>query len=315
MIEPTAEQRAEWESWIAEHEAVRPLAEKYPPWQKYKLLTTGQVGYLFSYSENGHGHDEPLAGRGGASVRGTLRRAGVRPRPGRPTGVAVILETTGFSAAFAHGDPATVARFVSRLAVVGECWEWIGTLNRKGYGCFGSKRFDGKAETMAHRFAYGASRGVDPERGRKRHIDHLCKNPACQRPDHLEEVTSWENNRRSDSTSARNILVTHCPRGHEYAGNNLRINPAGKRQCRQCDSFYNRRAREVAAAKQGKTLQLYSALKTHCPQGHPYAGDNLVIQRSSRGGWGRKCAICIRAQNVKTGERIKRERRARRAVA
>ena len=33
--------------------------------------------------------------------------------------------------------------------------------------------------------------------------------------------------------------------------------------------------------------------KTHCPQGHPYAGDNLAMRRDKNG---RRCVICWRAQ-------------------
>lgn len=35
-------------------------------------------------------------------------------------------------------------------------------------------------------------------------LDHLCKVPACVRPDHLEAVTHAENMRRGDSWSGRN---------------------------------------------------------------------------------------------------------------
>lgn len=35
-----------------------------------------------------------------------------------------------------------------------------------------------------------------------------------------------------------------------------------------------------------------NARKTHCPQGHPYAGDNLV-----RDAQGRRCRVCTNAKN------------------
>ncbi len=32
---------------------------------------------------------------------------------------------------------------------------------------------------------------------------------------------------------------------------------------------------------------------THCPRGHPYSGDNLITQKTKRGGIHRGCRICI----------------------
>lgn len=34
----------------------------------------------------------------------------------------------------------------------------------------------------------------------------------------------------------------------------------------------------------------WQSLKTHCPKGHPYAGDNLYVTRDG----GRKCLVCLR---------------------
>ena len=42
-------------------------------------------------------------------------------------------------------------------------------------------------------------------------------------------------------------------------------------------------------ANNGKELALAKRSKTHCPSGHPYAGENLVIDSSSGG---RRCKIC-----------------------
>lgn len=39
-----------------------------------------------------------------------------------------------------------------------------------------------------------------------------------------------------------------------------------------------------------------NASKTHCPQGHPYAGDNVII-RARRSGQGRQCRTCRDARN------------------
>jgi hypothetical protein len=60
-------------------------------------------------------------------------------------------------------------------------------------------------------------------------IDHLCKNPGCVRPDHLEAVTMRENIRRGSWASR-----THCINGHEYTEENTYRMPSGYRDCRRC---------------------------------------------------------------------------------
>lgn len=58
-----------------------------------------------------------------------------------------------------------------------------------------------------------------------------------------------------------------------------------------------------------------TASKTHCPQGHPYSGDNLYVQKTDGA---RRCKICMRerqrkweAQNPDKIRQYKANRRAR----
>lgn len=44
----------------------------------------------------------------------------------------------------------------------------------------------------------------------------------------------------------------------------------------------------------GKSIAAENARKTHCPRGHPYSGDNLIIRQN-----GRSCRICV---NTKQNE-------------
>lgn len=44
-----------------------------------------------------------------------------------------------------------------------------------------------------------------------------------------------------------------------------------------------------------------NAAKTHCPKGHPYAGDNLVIKTNGR----RRCLACHRASVVASHRRAR----------
>jgi hypothetical protein len=42
-----------------------------------------------------------------------------------------------------------------------------------------------------------------------------------------------------------------------------------------------------------------NAAKTHCPQGHAYAGDNLIFGKGRRGRPERRCRTCHREKNAK----------------
>ena len=72
----------------------------------------------------------------------------------------------------------------------GGCWWWTASLNGKGYGNFSSQGRGGQA----HRFAYQSVKGPIPE---GLELDHLCCQPRCVNPDHLEPVTRAENVRRA----------------------------------------------------------------------------------------------------------------------
>lgn len=47
----------------------------------------------------------------------------------------------------------------------------------------------------------------------------------------------------------------------------------------------------------GETVTAQHAAKTHCPQGHPYAGDNLIVRPKPNGGSGRTCRTCRDQRN------------------
>ena len=69
------------------------------------------------------------------------------------------------------------------------CWEWVGRTGKDGYGSVGAAR----NSRLAHRVSYEWWMGDIPD---GLEIDHLCRNRACVRPDHLEPVTHMENVRR-----------------------------------------------------------------------------------------------------------------------
>lgn len=146
-------------------------------------------------------------------------------------------------------------RFV-RIDLETGCHVWEGAKQSRGYGCFG---VGGGKSALAHRWIY--EQAVGPI-GPGLQIDHACKNKACVNPAHLEAVSAKENNRRSDSPSAKNARATHCANGHELSGPNLFFKRDGRRQCRRCHNTMNREAdrerywRRKAEALEAKLVEV-----------------------------------------------------------
>lgn len=108
------------------------------------------------------------------------------------------------------------------------CHEWTGALDHKGYA---RVAIGGKRNRLAHRIAYEAVKGPIPA---GLTLDHLCRNPCCCNPDHLEAVTSAENTRRKANPD-------FCPSGHPVNEKNTRVERDGRRRCRVCEGLARRR--------------------------------------------------------------------------
>jgi hypothetical protein len=134
-------------------------------------------------------------------------------------------------------DPAV--RFWPRVNRGPDCWEWTGArLKNGGYGVF----WDGRRNVKAHRWAYEHLVGPIPP---ALTIDHLCRNTACVRPDHLEPVTNRVNILRGTAPSAQSARKTHCVNGHPFTHHN-----GSQRRCRTCLRATHRRYRERQKARQ-----------------------------------------------------------------
>lgn len=54
--EPTAQQEAEWNDWVASRpECVRKVAERFEPWSLYRMKGTGRRVTLYSFGEEKNG--------------------------------------------------------------------------------------------------------------------------------------------------------------------------------------------------------------------------------------------------------------------
>lgn len=125
----------------------------------------------------------------------------------------------------------SVKNFWDQVNKTDTCWLWTGSINNTGYGTF---RVEGK-NWMVHRYSYFLEhRSIDP----KLVIDHICGTRLCVKPNHLEQVTLQENNKRVTRQ------ITHCPKGHEYTLENTyydiqmkrgtRMKMSLGRQCKTC---------------------------------------------------------------------------------
>lgn len=71
---------------------------------------------------------------------------------------------------------------------INECWPWIASTNQKGYGHIRV----GISMVQSHRLAYELIKGPIPE---ELQVQHLCNNPVCCNPNHLEVGNDSKNSR------------------------------------------------------------------------------------------------------------------------
>lgn len=110
-----------------------------------------------------------------------------------------------------HPKPDRSARFAARVNTSGPtmphmdspCWEWTGSLSRRGYGRMGT----GPSRISAHRLAWTLAHG-DPGHLL---VCHRCDNPKCVRIDHLFLGTDADNVRDCIAKGRRRVTPPTPP--------------------------------------------------------------------------------------------------------
>jgi hypothetical protein len=116
-----------------------------------------------------------------------------------------------------------------------DCWPWTGAKDRDGYGKVGT---EGRI-VLAHRFSYEKLVGPIPH---GLELDHLCRNPSCVNPRHLEPVTH-----KTNMSRGMHATKTRCKNGHTFNSANT-YRHEGQRHCRRCNAQSAARSRERARA-------------------------------------------------------------------
>jgi hypothetical protein len=150
-----------------------------------------------------------------------------------------------------HRSEEELAHFHSRYVrgEPDECWIWLGAPNLDGYG-----RIKQRGKPMlAHRLALVLELGRDLGPGKV--PNHMCENPPCVNPDHLQESTPRENVLHGNGVASANLARTHCPQDHELSEANCKPSAwaQGSRDCLTC-SLERSRERNAAVSAAHKAL-------------------------------------------------------------
>ncbi len=167
-----------------------------------------------------------------------------------------------------------------------DCIEWTGTFNTSGYPVDGRQSQRTKYGTQyAHRQAWIDRFGAIPE---GLHIDHLCENPACVNPDHMQLLTPEAHGKKS---------TFHLIEGGTCRSGDHIITKADidNGTCLECRRHTNR---EYEQKRAYRVRELHPTLRARglCRKG---LHDLTVVGRWADG----RCAECGRIKNDRNKRR------------
>lgn len=93
-------------------------------------------------------------------------------------------------------------RFEQQVRKTPTCWIWAGATDNDGYGVFRG-RVGGATYSKAHRYALAAATGKALLTGMV--VMHVCDNPQCVNPEHLQLGTTQENVREKFAKGRGNL--------------------------------------------------------------------------------------------------------------
>lgn len=210
-------------------------------------------------------------------------------------------------------DTALFDKLVGKAkAMPNGCVVWMAGRNAQGYGqCY----HNGHARA-AHRLMYVAINGAIPD---GLMVLHSCDNPPCLNPSHLSLGTTTDNIRECRDRG-RHFWArkTHCPQGHEYAGDNLYICKEGRRHCNMCCRIrFRMRAGWPEAIARTAPIGVVGYVpqglirvpppptrkpkSSHCRKGHALTGANVYL--NTRGYV--NCQQCQRDARTRYAQRIR----------
>ena len=147
-----------------------------------------------------------------------------------------------------HLSRSEIGRLFSKVQANSEtgCWNWMGGKTNDGHGTFW---FRGQ-KVLTHRFVYAWLEEPLPPPS-EQELHHICENPSCVNPSHLELIDHRTHMLKTPSVvTTVNATKTHCPQcggEYEHEANGTRYCPACKQETNR--KLYQAKRQEILDQK------------------------------------------------------------------